>query len=395
MVSLVLLTTEEVLRRNGFWYRLDTTWVTEEMEPFEDVKPDHVFVKPWSRDIYYAKFPDIPRSESEDENSLSLKGFRVKHRQWKSKVDVKRYSFSKMNITQVTAKFTDGDSTCNELKRVSSLAEVKGTNPGDDKVRAFFERLLQSVPPPPVEDLLSTTTNANITSICEAPKRNNDFEDIDLPDYEHFVKNKMQDLESSNYIPTTSTLKRSNRNVNFNLGNSKCPLDCNESWYESIYGVSDLLSMEYDESVDTSKLGEISRTDEDVLKDIEVFPSWSEIVKECGTSDSIFKSKESLKSLEDCIIAQSHGNNLKSVESLNDVSNEDDCYTRFAIYKIYKNVKCNLKMKESSSLYDLKCDSIENMTIKNANREIYNRVYRLLPKLNDASKESLNNDYTK
>lgn len=204
MVSVVLLTTEEVLQRNQFWQRLDSSWITEEMEPFEDIKPEHLFIKPLSRDTYYAKHPDIPRSESEDENFITLNSFQKKHSEWKSKACVRRYDARRRKRYSSTSNLKNTVSSMKSTsRRVKSLVELntmeRRSVGQEDKVQAFLQRLLESVPPPPMQELEITTVPNSLSNKADETSFN-----INLPDYIDFAREKI--LENS-VTPSTSTMK--------------------------------------------------------------------------------------------------------------------------------------------------------------------------------------------
>lgn len=399
MVSVVLLTTEDVLKRNGFWYRLDTVWVTEEMEPFEEVKPEDLFMKPLSRDVYYAKFPDIPRSESEDENPLSLTGFKKKHREWKTKLHMRRFAAQRRDLTncQATFRLSESNRSINKLdRRVTSLVEMDNKNQGikqilptnnQDRVHAFFKRLLESVPPPPVEDLQDNSTESSDIEILNDGQ---DYEDIDVPDYTDFAKIDMfHSICEQNVLPVSSTLKKSQRQVSFDMNNFRDNSEEPESWYDSIYGLSNI------DTVINGTKAILNTKIQNVLHEsieYECFPSWSEIINECGISDSIVRSKESLVATEE-IIAQSHFDQTKTIHSFQDEADDGLGYARFAIYKIHQTIQLDGKTTDSSSLHDLKCDDVEDFGSKTtgADKSFYETMYRLLPEPHFESHESVNN----
>lgn len=362
------------------------------MEPFEEVKPEDMYIKPLTRDIYYTKYPDIPRSESEDENSLSLNGFRIKHDEWKTKVYIKRFNAERRNscnsrLSVSGMRLTKSNTSLNETRRVTSLVvENKSfyssenklhSKNNDDKVRDFFKRLLDSVPPPPVEDLKETIPKV----IIEPPTPDRDFNEIELPNYAEFEKSKLISTTSeSNLNPTTSTLKKSRRSISFNLNT----VDIEPSWYESIFGISDLITQSKESLQENTH-----RTDAEPDKSmsgassIDCFPSWSDIVNECGINNSLIQSKESLQSLEQ-IISHSHCENAK----IADICQEDrDGYAKFAIYKIHQTYKSG--KRDSSSLRDLfaDLDDLQNKT----NVSMFLDLYSLVPNNVDEIHESVNN----
>lgn len=398
MVSIVLLTTEEVLQRNGFWHCLDNQWIVKEMEPFEEVKPEHVFVKPLSRDFYYTKFPEIPRSESEDENSLSLNGFRSKHHEWKSKIVLRRFDAQRRNSqSNLTVRSTGSSASINDKsKRTTAVVEksfvpnttknTTQTKTNDDRVREFFMRLIESVPPPPIEDL---QVNSEIDcSIIEKPQETNDLSDIDLPDYADFEKNKILEQNPEHNLPSTSTLKRSQRKVSFNLNSIKRNFESSDSWYESIYGVSDIIvrnsgaliegSHDY-ETIDLSKYKDLYNDSDSINYSSEYFPSWSEIMSDCGISGSILKNDDSSDNIEE-IISRSHCIEPKVIDLNVDDDDDDDIgYARFAIYKIHQTLKIEAGMIDSSPLRNMEeeSDNSENIAFK-ANT-FRGSIYHLAP----------------
>lgn len=413
MVSIVLLTTEEVLQRNGFWYCLDTVWVTEEMEPFEEVRHEHMFIKPLSRDFYYAKYPDIPRSESDDENSLSLNGFRSKHQEWKSKICVRRFGAQRRNSHQSHSswngvRLTSSGSLNNLTRRTTSLTEnqskeiflpannenkiIKSTlssKTHDEKVQDFFKRLLESVPPPPLEDLQDSIIDINCCSIVKPLEANTDFNDIEVPGYADFEKNKILQIEDDqNLLPTTSTLKKSQRKVSFNLNTSKPEFESNESWFDSIYGVSDMIMSTSEENINVN-LEEPNNTGNDP-DDQDFYPSWSEILHECEVNDSIVRSKESLVSTEE-IISQSHRIDA-SIQDFEpeDINDDETGYARFAIFKIHQTIKIQGNMIDSSSMKDLS-ESYCNIRETQNDPSFFRTVYRLAPNSIDDCQELVKN----
>ncbi|KOB68030.1 Uncharacterized protein OBRU01_18734, partial [Operophtera brumata] len=370
MVSIVLLTTEEVLQRNGYWFCLDTIWVTEEMEPFEEVKPEHVCIKPLTRDFYYAKHPDIPRSESEDENSLSLNGFRMKHDEWKTKIRIKKFVESRRSscysrLSASSAGTRSNESLNNETKRKTSLTDQninhdtkKQFKTNDEKVSDFFKRLLINVPPPPIENLDDSRC------ITVPPKTH--FNEIKLPEYAEFDNSKLFQASSEhNLMPKTSSLKKAKHRVSFNVNSE---FEDSESWHESIYGISDLV-----EPKTESRNNKTSSA-----TSLGSFPSWSEIINECGLNSSILRSRESLRSSEE-IISRSHLND-KIDDLFYDKSDDEEAYAKFAIYKIYKTIKTNKCMIDSSSMRDLNAEVYEdNMHNKMIDTSCVWNIYSLVP----------------
>lgn len=362
------------------------------MEPFEEIKPEHLYIKPLARDIYYTKHPDIPRSESEDENSLSLNGFRLKHDEWKTKICIRRYDAQRRNSYNSRCsvggtRLTKSNASLNETRRATSLVENKSFHSSDnkvhfknndDKVRDFLNRLMESVPPPPKQDLQE---NCNIPRIAiTQPSLEKDFNEIESLNYEEFEKGKLFTTSSRSSLNPTSTLKKSRRSVSFNL----TPVDIEHpSWYESIFGISDLITRSKESLQENTH-----KRDVEVNKSMsgtdstEYFASWSEIMNECGINNSLVRSKESLQSIEE-IVSQSHCANAK----IEDISSEDG-YAKFAIHKINQTYK-SVKGKDSSSLRDLEID-IDDLQNRN-NVSNFTDLYSLVPNNVDEIHESVNN----
>ncbi|XP_045785975.1 uncharacterized protein LOC123881307 [Maniola jurtina] len=382
MVSIVLLTTEEVLQRNGFWYCLDTIWITQDMEPFEDVKPEHVYSKPLSRDIYYAKFPDIPRSESEDENSVTVKGFLNKHKEWKSKICIRKLD-SQRNSMQSTFSLKS-DSVCSSnrsttsevLKKVKSsiTEEIKIEIPkfnidNDERVRNFFEKLLQSIPPPPEEDL----SDLDI-SIIQPQRIQTEVSDIDLPDYADFENDCiLHSNEEQNTGPVSSTLKKSNHKSSSSVNSLRNENPDQFEWYETIYGMSDLMDSKETREFTNSTHRLTTMETDDII-------SWSEIVEMCGLTESIFE-KETLDNEK--VISQSHCVNDK-ISDISD-SDEEEAYTKFACNKLRQSLKNKENVPDSSSMDNFNCENEEliKFNIPQNDPSLYKTFYRLAPEEED------------
>lgn len=409
MVSIVLLTTDEVLQRNGFWYCLDSLWVVEELEPFEEVKPEHAYSKPLSKDVYYTKFPDIPRSESEEENSLSLSGFKTKHREWKSKICIRRFDAQrKTSLSSSLRSANSNNSLNNKSRRVTSLVELSQVNQSaimhtshgqtdDEKIRSFFDRLIANIPPPPLTELQEN--NASFTELSKIEKH---FEDIDLPDYADFEKDKMLQINPElQQEPGTSTLKKVKRKVSFKLDprHNKSDFEQSEFWYDSIYGVSDIITssvkessdegessdflnevceMEYDELSDELMQNCNNNYSSNVPSDSEHVASWSEIMTYCGVNDTILRSEESLRSIED-IISRSHCADAKIFDCIYDDDNEEVGYARFAVYKIHQTLKLEDGMTDSSSMKDFGGEEDYAECNIASDSLSYANIYRLAP----------------
>lgn len=378
MVSIVLLSTEEILQRNTFWNCLDTVWITEELEPFEEVKPEHVFSKPLSKDYYYAKYPEIPRSESEEEHSLTVNGFKCKHVEWKSKITIRRFEAKRRN-SNGSLKSSNSNPSLNDVsRRVTSLVETRTSNDSKDelrneeRVRAFFNRLLESVPPPPIQDLHKSTPNNTNSSIVKTSKPDQEFNDIKLPDYEDFKKDKLLQ---------PSTLKRTKR-VSFNTNSFKDDFEHCESWYESIHGISAV--MDTDAKTEDLNYLNVSISSESILEGklencttSDYCASWSEIVNSSALdNNSIINSKESSSNMEE-IISRS---NCADVV-LSDLSDDDDTgYARFAVYKIYQSLKIEDDMVDSSSMKNFDVENENGIKVKNSKRDTsFRSMYRLAP----------------
>lgn len=384
MVSIVLLTTEEVLQRNGYWFCLDTTWIAVEMEPFEEVKPEHMFSKPLSRDVYYTKYPDIPRSESEDENSLTVSGFRTKHEEWKSKIRIRKLESRRRHSSQSNYSIKSTNSnpsvTCysnDTTARISSLMQKshdKSFSNNDSKVRAFFNRLLQSVPPPPISDL----TEAKRCSIIAPPEQDKDFNNVDLPDYAEFEKDRiLNPTHEKSLVPSTSTLKRKQRKVTFNTD-----LTQSDSWNETIYGVSEIIGSKdslqtalSDCVVSTQFVAKECDNESSKGNDTKGSLSWSDLVSFCGVGGTLLNFEDSNR--EDNIVSRSHCAN----EKVSDLSLGDDeaAYANFATYKIYQTLKIDEGIIDSSSMKDLSnIEQLKHHAAK-ADPTFYRSLYRLAP----------------
>lgn len=377
MVSIVLLTTEEVLQRNGFWYCLDTIWITQEMEPFEEVRPEHVYSKPLSRDIYYAKFPDIPRSESEDENSLTVKGFINKHREWKSNICIRKLDSQRNSMQSTLSVKSDSESYNRSIsRRVSKkvkplITEENKTGisklniDNDERVRNFFEKLLQSIPPPPVEDFTDVDSSIIQPQVIQA-----EISDIDLPDYADFENDCILQLNEDRNGPVTSTLKKPYYKTSSSVNSFKTDNSDQFEWYETIYGVSDLI-MESRETRDvtssTHRLTSTVETDDLI--------SWSEIVEMCGLAESVYE-KETQDS--EYVISHSHFN-----DGISDISgsDEEDAYTKFACNKLRQSLKNKGGIPDSSSIENLNGENeelIKSHIVQN-DPSHYKTFYRLAP----------------
>lgn len=374
MVSIVLLTTEEILQRNGFWHSLDSIWITQELEPFEDLKPEHIYAKPLSRDVYYARFPDIPRSESEDEIAMTVNGFKNKHQEWKTKIRIRKLDAKRRrSCNSVTCSVrSDNNSMVNEVtKRITSF---NGDNEGiinqtfkdnDERVRDFFKRLAANVPPPPIED-----SNGNNSIVVPQTK---DMDIIEVPDYNDFENDRMYDLKNKTTTgPITSTLKKGNHEIIFD---SLIYSDSDEfeSWYETIYGVSDLMDSNDNDFEETNK----------ITTNSDCFISWNEIVNMCDLGDSILKSKESLDN--ENLISHSHCLN----NSISDISDDDEeiAYTKFAFNKLHQSLKIKGQYCDSSSMENLNCENVEllNSNLANFDPSLYRIFYRLAPSIDEDS----------
>ncbi|VVD06129.1 unnamed protein product [Leptidea sinapis] len=358
MVSVVLLTTEEVLQRNSFWNGLDAEWVTEDMEPFEDVQLEHSFSKPISRDIYYAKYPDIPRSDSEEENSLSVSGFIRKHQEWRCRLRIRKME-ARRHSTQSTFCYSSKINSQLEIsKRPKSLeylnnrsSQSKPTiyNCDDERVKAFMDRLLENVPPPPVEGQENV-----MGSILKTAKISAEGSEIELPNYSDFVNHKVQSTSENG--PISSTLKRSKRKVSFSTESLKTDPDCLDSWYESIYGISDFIDRFGSPQRITSSLEGIS---------------WSDLTSS-SFNNSILRT-DSLSSEK--LISQSHKMDTE-ISDLKTSTNEDS-YEKFVVDKLKRSFK--LLIPDSSSM-DKLCDESNNyISVGQINNSLHATFYRLAP----------------
>ncbi|CAG5041651.1 unnamed protein product [Parnassius apollo] len=356
------------------------------MEPFEEVKPEHLFAKPLSRDVYYTKYPDVPRSESEDENPLTVSGFIAKHEEWKSKIRIRKLESRKRYLSQSNYSKSSKSNTPfigdNSTTRVTSVTQktteeiATAANNNDEKVRAFFDRLLENIPPPPVEDLDTDKR----CSIIIPPEQDKDFNNVDLPDYANFEKDKNLNLKhEKSLVPSTSTLKRKQRKVTFNTDASKC-----DSWYETIYGVSELIgsreSLEKAFTTNNVVLPQLLSKEADnelpKFNDSKGSLSWSDLVKSCGISDSILNNEESFNNYDN-IVSRSHCTDGKIL----DVSFDDDeiSYTKFAVHKICQTLRIEKGIIDSSSMNDLNnMEHLKNYVSK-IDPTFYSSLYRLAP----------------
>lgn len=385
MVSLVLLSTEEVLQRNGFWHCLDSVWVTEDLEPFEEVLPEHIFAKALSRDIYYTKYPDIPRSESEEENSITVNGFRCKYLQWTSNICIRRFDAKRRNSScSIKSRANSNLSVNNVSRRVTSLVEESTNlhaskenkyNENDEKVRAFFTRLLQNVPPPPVSDLQETGIYRN-QSIIVPSLREKDFDKIEIPNYDDFENKMLQPIE--NRQVGTSTLKKQKK-VSFSLSSVN---NDSASWNESIYGVEELVQPGTEsitrEILDNAETLEYETTNmsQGTNSSVTVYTSWSEIVDAFSLNDN-FLSRDSLASEE--IISQSQCRDVIMADDTED--DEETEYAKFAVYKIYQTLKLEGGMIDSSPLKDFNMENVQEDKCSSTTEtnSFFRSMYRLAP----------------
>lgn len=349
MVSIVLLTTEEVLKRNVFWHYLDATWIAEELEPFKKVKQEHSYTKPLSRDTYYAKNPDIPRSESEDESSLTVSGFKTKHKEWKSKIYIRKVN--KRHSIQSNSSTKSGKNisleTCVTQRAFKSSGKektfiFKELNSDQERVKNFFDRLLESVPPPPLDDIDSSNNSA------EEPKFFHNLSNFDVLDY--------TDFENNIIAPKTSTLKKSKNKVSFGMTSVISISDSYESWYETIYGLSEIV-----------KEIKCSSDSDDI--------SWSDVVNSCGLKESALIREEIFKS--EFLISKSHGDS-----EIFDISGDEDTgYAKFEMDILNRSLKMENGLLNSSSIISLHCKSSEIIKINalNRNQSFYDNLYRIAP----------------
>lgn len=391
MVSVMLLTTEEVLQRNGFWYCLDSVWDTEELEPFEEVLPEHVFAKPLSRDYYYIKYPDIPRSESEEENSITVNGFRCKHVQWTSKICIRRFDAKRRNSNSSIKSRANSDLSVNNMsRRVTSLVEKTKYlhaskeikyNENDERARAFFTRLLHNVPPPPVSDLQHTGVDS-IQSIIVPSQRENEFDNIEVPNYNDFESNMLQPIENRQIMFGTSTLKKQKK-VNFSLSSVN---NDSASWNESIYGVAELVHPKMESKTSeilditeesTYEKTNMSQGNQRTNSSIPVCTTWSEIMDTDDSLNDNFLSKDSLVSEE--ILSQSQCRDVIFADVTGD--DEETEYAKFAIYKIYQTLKLEGGMIDSSPLKDLNVENVQEDKCGGTfeTNSFFGSMYRLAP----------------
>ncbi|OWR44100.1 hypothetical protein KGM_213153 [Danaus plexippus plexippus] len=365
MVSIVLLTTEEVLQRNGFWYCLDSIWITQELEPFQEVEPEQVYAKPMPRDIYYARYPDIPRSESEDEIPLTVKGFWNKHAEWKSRICIRNLCSQNKNMTHSTfsAKSINNNTTIDvSCKAVTSNVKKKNRPEAlddDERIRDFFNRLIESVPPPPVQDVSEFASSMSTSRSIQ-----HNIECIDLPDYADFESDRLLQRFDEIPGPCTSTLKKTTNGTHNSFSSS----DSDQEWYETIYGVSELLDPQ-----GYPGKGKLT-SDSDCLI------SWSEILEICGPS-SIYSYCNSTEETEN-IISQSH----HMMNNLYDISGDDDeeAYAKFSINKLRQTINTKGKIQDSSSMENLNYEeNVLLMSIVEINPSLHETFYRLAPSDSD------------
>ncbi|KAL4703149.1 hypothetical protein ACJJTC_016750 [Scirpophaga incertulas] len=417
MVSITLLTTEEVLQRNGFWYTLDNLWIAKELEPFEEVKPEHMYIKPLSRDFYYALYPDIPRSESEEDNSASYTAFQVKHKEWKAKVCLRKFDeerrSSQLSISSrsnrsnnSTGRGSAGVISVHNKKDIDK--SINSFRNNDERIRAFFNRLLENIPPPPLpepqEDDKKSLMSEKLSLVSEISKIKKQtnikdekyFQDLELPDYSDFERSKIFEAHlNDELIPSTSTLKKPKKKVSFSVKSFKSDFEECQSWYESFYGVPDIsvtvkkaskeITNDSSEIINEVCEMEYDELQEDIMmqqnNEINTFVSWSEIVNDCGVSGS-FLSREGISRSLEKIISRSHCVDAKSCQN---VDNDDDDdpeldYAKFAIYKIHQTLKIDHGMIDSSSMKDFgNADVLSKETSFNADERYFESIYRLAP----------------
>lgn len=390
MVSVVLLTTEEVLQMNGFWYCLDSVWDTVELEPFAEVLPEHIFAKPLSKDLYYTKYPDIPRSESEEENSITVNGFRCKHVQWNSQICIRRFDAKRKNSNCTTRSRAISDLSINNVsRRVTSLVEEtkqsqdwkdKKYNENDERVRDFFTRLLQNVPPPPLSDLQNIETDGNQSLIIPS-QREKEFDNIELTNYNDFKNKIVQPIENRQPSFGTSTLKKQKK-VNFSLSSVH---NDSASWNESIYGVAELVdgvetisnASEILDKVEKLKYEgtNMSQGNQRTYSSFTV-TSWSDIMDTFSLNDN-FLSRDSLASEE--IVSQSQCRDIILADVMED--DQETEYAKFAIYKIYQTLKLEGRMMDSSPLKDFNMENIQENKCTNTSETntFFRSMYSLAP----------------
>lgn len=381
MVSVVLLTTEEVLQRNGFWHCLDSVWFTEELEPFDEVLPEHIFAKPLSRDFYYTKYPNIPRSESEEETSMTVNGFTCKHAQWTSKISIRSFDAKRRNSNCSIKSRVNSDLSVNNVsKRVTALIEEsknlhasKQRNyiENDERVRAFFTRLLQNVPPPPVSDLQGTGMDSN-RSINVPLQQEKEFDNMEIPNYNDFENKMLQTIENRQIIFGTSTLKKQ-KIENVSLGSVNNDSD---SWNESIYGVAELIHHETGSNVEKLEYEKtnMSQGNQGTNSSFTVYTSWAAIMDALSLNDN-FLSSDSLSSEE--IVSQSKYRNIILADDTED--DEETEYAKFAIYKIYQTLKLEGGMIDSSPLKDFNMENVQEDKFGSTSGTFFGSMYRLAP----------------
>lgn len=362
MVSIVLMTTEEILSKNGFWFCLDSLWVVEELEPFQEVHSEDLYAKPLSKDFYYAKYPELAASESEEENSLSLSGFQSKHYKWKSKICIRKISTRPKSMDQINTSSISNYQ--GYVRRSASLViRSKPTNSPDrfstnrdNRFRKFFNRLLQKPRPPPLEENDKITAR---NTIYNSITTLDNFNDIDIPEYAEFEKDALMRCEDGRVAPTTSTLKKSKSRVSFSTDSLKNEFDSNESWFDTIYGVTALIA---------SETKGVSRTQSDGEN-----VSWTDIISLCGPNSFLKYSKESLNSVEELLSYSCHTETKPFDISIDD--DEEAGYTKFVVHKIYKTLNIDSGMSDSSPMKDLSAVEDSESVTKPFNKA----MYRLAP----------------
>lgn len=377
MVSVILLSTEEVLLRNAYWSRLDSLWSAEELEPFEDIKPEDLFIKPLSRDTYYTRFPDILRSDSEEENSISLTGFKNKYSLWRSRILIKKVSDRRKSQVSRSSNVSSKslESSNREVEKVKT--ETSQTN--EEKIKAFIEKLQQSIPPPPLEELNRENKSTSIYEDILQGNGSLEF-DIEIPKYEEFASPEFLIKDSS--VPYCSTFKRRKNNP------AELIKEDSLVWYETIYGVSDLVDDDFNYTLSSSlenSINNITTMSTHTYENIE-FPLLvaknkvqneefqSITTDESGDYELYDKTNKSEE-----LISKSHCLD----EHINFTPEEDSIteYAKFAVNKIYQTLKLEQGMRDSSSLQDLAVVD-ENGNVPTTcdleiNKPYFSDIYRL------------------
>lgn len=253
-----------------------------------------------------------------------------------------------------------------------------------------------NVPPPPVEQLNCEKVDRSMNTIQEFGNSivTNCTFDIDVPDYNEFVKGRTCEENGDTINIISSTLKRKKK-LSVETGSGFV-----ETWYETIYGLSDLLS-----DIDRksrgipsleSNLESIQFTSELDYENCDFTFDSNERESEKYYSQSIQHKYTDLESISqmsemfdlyDCLKSSFYAQNIseeliskshcidEEVEDVNNYAISDDSevnYARFAVYKIYQTLRLEGVMADSSSMQNLFEDIVqENLESKTFNYDVY------------------------